>query len=385
MQTQDRLIVLVASCASLLACPLGGQQRPLQYREVFRVGGLGDETVFTEVTAVVARGDDLVVVDRLESRLVEFDRSGRFVREIGQPGQGPGDFDSPTVAGVLDDGNFWVIDYGLDRITFFDHAWQVVRTESRWPMDVTPWAIVTDSTAVGTATEDGKRSLVILDLPGFSRGRTLEELDWNHRDLIVEHPDGPRAGRFFRREPFGDWDLFGAFPGGDIWAVERSAPEAGDSAATVTVSRWDREGMHLGASSISLMKCAIPPEALEEALTDVAETGYPRLYPKPVFTPDQVREMIFLPDYLPPIADAVSSATGELILKEAGDGNSWLRLSPPAALLTGQIEFPEGFQPMIVTGNRVVGRQTDGHGVHTLGVLEVSWNRPPTEGADSRR
>ena len=375
MRCKNHLIVLLASCASLSVCPLGAQQnRPLQYREVFRVGGLGDETVFTEVTAVVGRGDNLIVLDRRESRLVEIDQSGRFVRETGQPGEGPGDFDSPTVAGVLDDANFWVVDYGLDRITFFDHAWQVVRTDSRWPTDVTPRAVLTDSTAVGTVTVDGARSLVILDLPGFSRGLTIDELDWNHRDLIFEHPDGPQSGKFFMREPFGDWDLFGTFPNGVIWAVQRGAPAAGDSMATVTVSRWDREGKDLAKSSISLEKRAIPPEVLEEALTDVAETGYPRIYPKPVFTLDQVREMIYLPDYLPPIDDVVSSASGELILKEAGPGNSWLRFSPPVGLVTGHIEFPEGFEPMVVSGNRVAGRQIDEFGVHMLVALEVSWN-----------
>ena len=120
MRCKNHLIVLLASCASLSVCPLGAQHnRPLQYREVFRVGGLGDETVSTEVTAVAGRGDNLIVLDRRESRLVEIDQSGRFVREIGQPGEGPGDFDSPTVAGVLDDANFWVVDRGLDRITFF--------------------------------------------------------------------------------------------------------------------------------------------------------------------------------------------------------------------------------------------------------------------------
>ena len=108
------LILLVAACASLAVCPPGTlraqQDTTFQVREVFRVGGSGDRTNFTEVTDIVARGDNLIVLDRRESRLVEIGEREEFVREIGRKGEGPGEFRSASVAGVMDDGDLWVID-----------------------------------------------------------------------------------------------------------------------------------------------------------------------------------------------------------------------------------------------------------------------------------
>ena len=190
---------------------------------------------------------------------------------------------------------------------------------------MTPYAVLTDSTALGTAskapgtaTVDGTISLVILDLPRFCRGRVLAEIDQRHRDLILDHPDGPGRGRFYMRQPFGGWELFCTFPDGDIWTVERSAPSVAAPEATVTVSRWDAEGSDLGVSPIGFEKIAIPAEMLAEALVGVAETGRPRLFSKPAFTVAQVRESVFLPDYLTPIDEVVSSESGEFILKQSG-------------------------------------------------------------------
>ena len=128
-------------------------------------------------------------------------------------------------------------------------------------------------------------------------------------------------------------------------------------------------GLDLGTSSISLDKIAIPPVLVEEALADIAGPGGSR------FPIDHVRENVFLPSYFTPVDAVASSESGELILKHAGGDNRWLRYDPHQGL-TGQIEFPEGFEPMLAMGSRIAGRQIDEFGVHMLAVLEVSWNRP---------
>jgi len=336
---------------------------------------LGDRTRFTEITDVVVRGDNLIVLDRRESRLVEISARGEPVGEFGREGEGPGEFMSASAIGVADEGDLWVIDYGLRRITFFDPKWQVVRTQSRWPDGVTPYAVLTDSTVLGTTTVGDSRSLVILGLPGFSHIRMLDELDWEHRDLILDHPDGPRWGRFYMRQPFGDWELFGTFADGGIWTVERPAPSRTTPMATVAVFRWDSGGRDLGVSSISFEKIAIPAETITETLAGVAETGYPRLYSQPAFTVAQARERVFLPDHFTPIHEVIPSESGELILKQAGLENRWLRFHPSEGK-DGLIDFPNGFQPMVVVGNRVAGRRTDELGVHTLCALHLSSDRP---------
>lgn len=379
MNLKATVAVLLVSGTLLATCPLWAHQDTThQARQIFRVGGVGDAVNFTEITDVVVRGGNLIVLDRRESRVLEIGRSGELIREIGRAGEGPGDFSLPRVIGVLNNTMLWVIDRGLQRITFLNGAGRVVRTESRWPEDVEPYAVLTDSTVLAVSTVDGAQFLVILDLPGFSQVRTLDGLDWDHRVLNIDHPDGPESGRFFMSEPFGDWDLFGYLPDGGIWTVERPAPPTTAPMATLTVARWSIDGNGPAESLINFKKLAIPPDVAEGVLADIAETGYPRIYPKPVFTLDQVREKVFLPDNFTPIDDVVETESGELILKMAGHDNRWVRFHFDQGLVA-QTDLPADVQPMVVMGNRVVGRHENELGIQTLVVLEIAWKRPVPE------
>ncbi len=144
--------------------------------------------------------------------------------------------------------------------------------------------------------------------------------------------------------------------------------------ATVAISRWDSGGRDLGVSSISFERVAIPAETVADTLTGVAGIGYPKLYSQSVFTVAQLRDRVFLPDHFTPIHEVVPSESGELILRQAGFGNRWLRFNPDEGK-TGLIDFPNEFQPMVAAGNRVAGRQMDDLGVHTLCVLQISSDR----------
>ncbi len=80
----------------------------------------------------------------------------------------------------------------------------------------------------------------------------------------------------------------------------------------------------------------------------------------------------FLPDYLTPIDEVVASESSEFIFEQSGHENRWLRFRPEEGL-AGRIDFPDGFQPMVVKGNKVAGRQVDEFGVHALVVLHALW------------
>lgn len=97
----------VAAAALLVMTPVAGQEvvellgedRRLgaDFEEVFRIGSFDGDTweTFGEIggAAFDARGN-LYVVDRQASRITVVDRDGAFVREIGQMGEGPGEFRS---------------------------------------------------------------------------------------------------------------------------------------------------------------------------------------------------------------------------------------------------------------------------------------------------
>ncbi len=72
-----------------------------------------------EPSSIIIWGDRLVVTDLLQADVKMFDRSGRHVATIGQPGDGPGEFRAPVGAAVLAGGVLGVFDPRLHRLSFF--------------------------------------------------------------------------------------------------------------------------------------------------------------------------------------------------------------------------------------------------------------------------
>ena len=70
----------------------------------------------------------IYVVDAGSSRVLLFDFEGKFLRAVGNKGQGPGEFVRPTGAGLLPGGGLAVADLGNNRIETFDAAGKFVRS-----------------------------------------------------------------------------------------------------------------------------------------------------------------------------------------------------------------------------------------------------------------
>lgn len=69
--------------------------------------------------AIDPRNGNVLVTDAENHRVVIFDESGGFLREFGEGGDGPGQFDLPTGVAVGPGGSIYVSDYMLDRIQKF--------------------------------------------------------------------------------------------------------------------------------------------------------------------------------------------------------------------------------------------------------------------------
>ena len=101
------------------------EDRPLtaDFEELYRIGSLDGDAweTFGEIagTAFDAAGN-LYVFDRQSNRIVMVGRDGGFVREIGQAGEGPGEFRMALQFTVMRDGRVVVADLGHRSYQLFD-------------------------------------------------------------------------------------------------------------------------------------------------------------------------------------------------------------------------------------------------------------------------
>ncbi|HEX2211022.1 MAG TPA: 6-bladed beta-propeller [Longimicrobium sp.] len=97
--------------------PLAGT--PAQVFAVGRADGAAHET-FGEVSGVAFDAqDNLYVLDRKSHRVLVYDANGRFVRQFGAQGQGPGEFMAPMQLAVAGDGTIIVSDLGRRGYSLF--------------------------------------------------------------------------------------------------------------------------------------------------------------------------------------------------------------------------------------------------------------------------
>ena len=121
----------VLVCLCLLRSQVEGQVTDLRAIELarwslvedLRIGsaaGHADAFSRPSIGAISGDGSLVYVVDR-DSRspvIKVFDTSGRFVREIGSPGEGPGEYRSISAFGLRSD-TIWISDAGTGRVTFY--------------------------------------------------------------------------------------------------------------------------------------------------------------------------------------------------------------------------------------------------------------------------
>lgn len=128
-----RTLSLAALAATLLAAPAAHAQQTIRLPEkdraldlratpVYAVGTAeGREwEMFTRVDGVAFdRADNLYVLDGGGNRVLVFDRAGRFVRQMGKKGGGPGEFQAPLGMAVAADGTVAVADLAARSYSLF--------------------------------------------------------------------------------------------------------------------------------------------------------------------------------------------------------------------------------------------------------------------------
>lgn len=159
------LLAAVALCAvgtgdrggtlaqEVIRLPADDRWLAADFEQVFRVGEIDGEEweEFGEVASLAFdRAGNLHILDRMRSRVLVVNVHGGRVREYGQAGEGPGEFEAARWIGVREDGRTVIFDFGHNRFFVFDSEGGFERL-ARMPGDASLMPNELDLTAGGNA------------------------------------------------------------------------------------------------------------------------------------------------------------------------------------------------------------------------------------------
>jgi streptogramin lyase len=130
------------------------------------VAGDGPDTFNRPSGVVVAPNGDIFVCDGhggdSNARVVRFTKDGKFIKQWGSKGKGPGEFD--TLHGIALDskGRVFVVDRGNNRIQIFDQDGKFL---DQWPQFSSPSGIFIDSKDVIYVADDTSSARTRPDWP----------------------------------------------------------------------------------------------------------------------------------------------------------------------------------------------------------------------------
>lgn len=97
--------------------------------------GKGDEYIFSEVRDIAVDAEDRIyVLDRRQSHIKVFDKTGKYVKTIGKKGQGPGEMSSPSSLQITPQNELAVNDSSARKIHFFTLDGKFLRAVSQTNM-----------------------------------------------------------------------------------------------------------------------------------------------------------------------------------------------------------------------------------------------------------
>ena len=105
-----------------------GQEMVYQYS--FPTEAMLAQDVYLKYGAGLAcdRAGNVWIVDSGNGVILQFDPAGRFLKKVGRPGQGPGEFSRPGTIHVTEDGDLLVLDSGNVRLDVLSGQGEYKRT-----------------------------------------------------------------------------------------------------------------------------------------------------------------------------------------------------------------------------------------------------------------
>ncbi|RMF70794.1 MAG: 6-bladed beta-propeller [Alphaproteobacteria bacterium] len=233
---------------------------------LFRLGEEDGDLIFGNIAGAFLDGQGrLLVADWDAGTIYVFDADGRLVGQIGQKGEGPGEFQmiGSLIRGVND--SLYVNDWALRRISVFDPEGAFVRSitvqaEGRTLpgelLGAVPEGLLVRYTQAFTPQDDQQStSLTFVHLVGYDGTRRPDTLlvSTSSEPIVLREGSGIRV----RVKPFGRGARIQAEPGGALWygwterlALERIDWRAGTRRTVITydlppqpVSRAERDSL----------------------------------------------------------------------------------------------------------------------------------------------
>jgi hypothetical protein len=110
--------------------PPAGKRKKLVFEEELSIGQTeGDENYMLGALVYfnIDEQGNFYVTDFDKKCILKYDQAGEYVRTIGRQGQGPGEFQGPSIARFDKEGNIYVTDLANRRISFFSQQGEFLR------------------------------------------------------------------------------------------------------------------------------------------------------------------------------------------------------------------------------------------------------------------
>jgi hypothetical protein len=379
------LLVLLASCDSAPerdpTAATGGDLPVWSLTEELRIGSFDKPNYsLTMISDLAVSPDGRIYVAQREENLIRvYDREGRFVRNIGAPGPGPGEFEGLDGIGILGDTLLYAADRLNPMVSYFTLEGEFVHSEGRifgGRIAFTPDAILPDGREVATlrAGDDGGTVTILTD----GAGQVVDTLFVTPSRVIIVHFGN---GRLHSSNPLAvyrtPWSLLAA-DGTRFVTIDWDAGDGTESTFALALVTID--GDTLFRREFRYRPVRRPQEYVDSVIESTIDrlreiTGLSRSEVDRV-----VRDQTMEGMYLPPIAYATFTDAGDLwVVRNPDDANErqhWQIFDRQGEIIARIDSL--SVSPYVIRGDTIWGGLADDLGLPNVGRLRIGREPAPS-------
>lgn len=296
-----------------------GQPSSFSLGEELAIGGGEDpEKSFSQVTALAVDAQGTIfALDFREKKIKVFDRSGKYVRSIGQSGQGPGELGTPIGIQLGSDGSLLVEDITARKLVVFRPTGEFLDSIS-----------LSDKLGLMNIKLDGRGNFLGTEM-GFEQdaARMFYEVKKYDRALKplfsidrIEFPI-PLPGGGTKLNPFELVSIYQFGPGGVIYYARGMNYE---------IRVYSPEGKHIRTITRDYDRQKVTPQDIEEMLEKIPSAGQGI----------NARDMYSWPEFFPPFQNFILDDQGRLYVRTYQKGRNkeeyWIDVFDPEGRFIAQ-------------------------------------------------
>ena len=388
-----RILTLFWIVFVLLPHPWLSAQEKVPHWRVERVAraGVDDGPGALTVVSGLAVGPDgsAYVSQPQEGILRVYDTRGRFVREIGRSGEGPGEFERPSRLGWRGD-TLWVSDPAQMRVSLFRPDGAVIRSITfvrtgslTGGKPNVPGYLFADGSVLGVWLAPmqllaGPKPVSQPLVRFTARGEPINVIAQIERlHEFAQMTSGTSVT--FMPQPFRDTPLWDVTPDGSNLVIVTRIAAASGRRASFSIRKFHYSGRTIFAKTYRYTPRPLPADAEKKAV-DEHVSGLASARIRTSSNGDvrkAIREALYLPRYMPPVTSMVLGRDGTIWLRREETGRStvsWNVLGPDGRVVA-RVDLPAKLDVRYADRNQVWGIELDELDVPTLVRLKVIPSR----------